>query len=81
LKTLDPQGASRAIAACGQASALASQAFRRALAFNDAEREARIFALVVRAMRDLAALTDEREQAEEEKKPKRQRPYQWKPGW
>ena len=64
LKALDPQGAASAIVACEQASALAHEAFARALAFNDAERQARIFALLVRAMRDLAMIADRMEDGE-----------------
>ncbi len=58
LKALDPQGAALAAAACERWGVMAGQAMARAIAFNDAERQARTFALVVRAMRDLAAITD-----------------------
>ena len=84
LKALDPQSAERAIAACDRASALATEAFSRALAFNDAERQARIFALVVRALRDLAAVVDGEPGRELRKqaralKPRKRRGYQFKP--
>jgi hypothetical protein len=79
LKALDPQGAERAAAECQRWGALAGEAMARALLFNDAERQARIFALVVRAMRDLAAITDGPQEKAAAPKPKRRRPYQWRP--
>jgi hypothetical protein len=80
LKALDPQGAARAAAECQRWGALAGEAMARAISFNDAERHARIFALVVRAMRDLAAITDGPEEKERTApKPPRRRPYVWKP--
>ena len=85
LKALDPQGAARAIAACDRASAPAIEAFARALALHDAERQARILALVVRAMRDLAAITDgearrtRRRVPDGSAKPRKRRGYQWRP--
>ena len=78
LKALDLQGASRAVAACEVAGAMANEAFSRAVALHDAETQARIFALVMRALRDLAAMVDEPEDAEV--KPRRRRGYVWEPG-
>jgi hypothetical protein len=78
LKALDLQGASRAVAACEVVGAMANEAFSRAVALHDAETQARIFALVMRALRDLAAMVDEPEDAEV--KPRRRRGYVWKPG-
>jgi len=56
LKARDPEGQARALAACDRAAALSDVALARALARRDAESDTRILALVVRAMRDLAAI-------------------------
>ena len=56
LKARDPAGQAQALAVCGRAAAISDLALARALARRDAEADARIFALVVRAMRDLAAI-------------------------
>jgi hypothetical protein len=77
LKALDPQGAAIAAAECRRWGALAGEAMARAISFNDAERHARILALLVRVARDLAAITDGPE--EPKPKPRRRRPYQWRP--
>ncbi len=64
LKALDAQGTGRAVAACNVAGAMANEAFSRAVALHDAYTQARIFALVMRALRDLAAMVDEPEERE-----------------
>jgi len=56
LKARDPEGQARALAACEQAVAMSDVALARALARRDAEANARILAIMVRAMRDLAAI-------------------------
>ncbi len=58
LKALDPAGALRAQALCREWGLCAGEALARAAALRDAETQARVFALVVRALRDMAALAD-----------------------
>jgi len=56
LKARDPQGQAAALATAEQAGALAGAALARAIARQDAEARARMLALLVRALRDLAAV-------------------------
>lgn len=82
LKALDPQGAARAGALCEHAGAMATEAFERAVAFQDAQTQVRIFALLVRVLRDLAAIADAeagRARVASPEKPRKPRGYQWKP--
>lgn len=84
LKARDPAGQARALAAAERAGALAGAALAKAIARQDAEAQARMLALLTRALRDLAvakglveprAVGSVRTQAE--RKP-RQRPYQFR---
>lgn len=84
LKASDPEGQARALAAAERAGALAGAALAKAIARQDAEAQARMLAMLTRAMRDLAlarGLIEKRRQKprkRDEGKPRR-RPYQWRP--
>lgn len=83
MKALDPHGAARAGVLCEQAGAMATEAFERAVALQDAQTQVRIFALLVRVLRDLAAIADAeagRARVASPEKPRKRRGYQWKPG-
>jgi len=56
LKARDPQGQARALAAVDRAAALSGVALTRALARRDAEADARTLAILVRTLRELAAI-------------------------
>jgi hypothetical protein len=88
LKALDPAGASRAQATCREWGLQAGEALARAAALADAQTQARVFALLVRALRDLAALTDgepgrsdrlPRPGGAKPAGPRKRRGYVWKP--
>jgi len=85
LKARDPDGQARAFAAAERAGALAGAALAKAIARQDAQAQARMLALLTRALRDLAiakGLVEPRPVARVkrhgERKPRR-RPYQWRP--
>ena len=77
LKVLDPQGASRAVAACEVVGVTANEAFSRTLTLQDAERRARILELLMRVLRDLAAIAHRKAVGV---KPRKPRGYVRKPG-
>ena len=56
LKARDPAGQAAAVALCERASELSQAAYSRALARRDAEADARVLAIVVRALRELAGV-------------------------
>jgi hypothetical protein len=72
LKALDPEGEAQALSACARAAELSDRALARAIARRDGEADARTLALVVRALRDLAAIVD-RGRDGERRKPRRAR--------
>jgi hypothetical protein len=56
LKARDPQGEAMAATLCERASALSQAALLRALARRDAEADARVLAILARALRDIAGI-------------------------
>jgi hypothetical protein len=82
LKARDPDGQAQALARAERASALSGAALSRALARQEAEAKARVLSLMTRALRDLAIANGERPKRArdmKEDKPRRRRPYQWRP--
>ena len=82
LKARDPDGQAQALARAERASALSGAALSRAMARQEAEAKARILSLMTRALRDLAIANGERPKRArgvKEDKPRRRRPYQWRP--
>ena len=68
--------------AAERASALSGAALSRALARQETEAKARILAIMTRALRDLAiadGVRPKRARGVKEDKPRRRRPYQWRP--
>lgn len=85
LKARDPEGQGSALAAAERAGALAGAALAKAIARQDAEAQARMLALLTRALRDLAIAKGlvepkpvSRVRPKAERKGRRRR-YEWRP--
>ena len=86
LKARDPDGQAQALAALERAAALSGAALSRALARQETEAKARMLSLLTQALRDLAIANGDRPKrsrgktrGEAQEKPRRRRPYQWRP--
>jgi hypothetical protein len=80
LKARDPDGQARALALTERATALSGAALSRALARQETEAKARILAIMTQALRNLRAADVKAKRTRgEDRKPRRRRPYQWRP--